>query len=155
MGRVSPQLACDGSAITLIRPGLLLLRQVALIPPGQSGQVTVKVNTSHLTPGNYVGQITLNGMDAKGNPAPGSPQTMIVNLVMQSPCTLSPPSSSALSFSAVQGASANPATQTVLFTGNRQLCLAAHLEHLCCTCSKLVDANRIEWLHWWHRTIGQ
>ena len=63
-----------------------------------------------------MGQITLVGIDAKGNPAPGNPQTVIVNLVMQPPCTLSPPSSSALSFSAVQGASTNPATQTVMFT---------------------------------------
>ncbi len=87
------------------------------IAPGQSGQVTINVNTAQLTPGNYVGQITLNGMDAKGNPAPGSPQTIVVDLVMQTPCTLSPPSSSALSFSAVQGASATPAAQTVMFTG--------------------------------------
>ena len=56
-------------------------------------------------------------MDTKGNAAPGSPQTIIVNLVIQPPCTLSPPSSSALSFSAVQGSSANPGPQTVLFTG--------------------------------------
>ena len=87
------------------------------IAPGQSGQVTVHVYTAQLTPGNYVGQITLNGTDAHGNAAPGSPQTIVVNLVMQPPCTLSPPSSSALSFSAVQGASANPVAQTVLFTG--------------------------------------
>ncbi len=86
------------------------------IAQGQSGQVTVHVNTAQLTPGNYVGQITLNGTDAKGKAAPGSPQTIVVNLVIQPPCTLSPPSSSALSFSAVQGASANPAAQTVLFT---------------------------------------
>jgi Viral BACON domain/Carboxypeptidase regulatory-like domain len=85
------------------------------IAPGQSGQVTVKVNTAPLTPGNYVGQITLNGMDAKGNAAPGSPQIIMVNLIIQPPCTLSPPSSSALSFTAVQGAYANPAVQTVLF----------------------------------------
>ena len=89
-----------------------------MIAPGQSGQMTVHVYTAQLTPGNYVGQITLNGMDAKGNAAPGSPQTIIVNLVIQPPCTLSPPSSSALSFSAVQGASTNPAPQTVLFTGS-------------------------------------
>ena len=87
------------------------------IAPGQSGQVTVHVYTAQLTPGNYVGQITLNGTDAHGIAAPGSPQTIVVNLVMQPPCTLSPPSSSALSFSAVQGASANPVAQTVLFTG--------------------------------------
>jgi len=87
------------------------------IAPGQAVQVTINVNTAQLTPGNYVGQITLYGMDAKGNPAPGSPQTIVVDLVMQTPCTLSPPSSSALSFSAVQGASATPAAQTVMFTG--------------------------------------
>src|SRR6266571_2604743 len=88
------------------------------IAPGQAGQVTINVNTAPpLTPGNYVGQITLNGMDAKGIPAPGSPQTIVVNLVMQPPCTMSPPSSSALSFSAVQGAASTPAAQTVLFTG--------------------------------------
>ena len=87
------------------------------IAPGQSGQVTINVNTAQLTPGNYVGQITLNGIDAKGNLAPGSPQIIVVNLVMQPPCTLSPPSSSALSFSAAQGASANPVAQTVMFTG--------------------------------------
>jgi len=87
------------------------------IAPGQSGQVTINVNTAQLTPGNYVGQITLNGMDAKGNTAPGSPQTIVVNLVIQPPCTLSPPSSSALSFSAVQGASTSLAAQTVMFTG--------------------------------------
>src|SRR6266576_3113041 len=88
-----------------------------IIALGQSGQVTINVNTAQLTPGNYVGQIILNGMDSKGNLAPGSPQNIVVNLVMQPPCTLSPPSSSALSFSAIQGATASPATQTVLFTG--------------------------------------
>src|SRR6266566_3788729 len=56
-------------------------------------------------------------MDARGNLAPVSPQTITVNLVVQPPCTMSHPWSSALSFSTVQGASANPATQTVMFTG--------------------------------------
>ena len=88
-----------------------------IIALGQSGQVTIKVNTATLIPGNYVGQVTLNGLDSKGNLAPGSPKTILVNLVMQPPCTMSPPSSSALALSAVQGASANPAAQTVMFTG--------------------------------------
>ena len=88
-----------------------------IIALGQSGQVTINMNTAQLTPGNYVGQVTLNGMDSKGNPAPGSPQTILVNLVVQPPCTMSPPSSSALSLSAVQGATSNPAAQTVMFTG--------------------------------------
>jgi len=88
-----------------------------LIAPGQSGQVTINVDTTQLTPGSYVGQVALNGMDAKGNTAPGSPQTITVTLVVQPPCTLSPPSASALSFSAVQGAASNPPAQSVMFTG--------------------------------------
>jgi Viral BACON domain len=86
------------------------------IAPGQSGQVMINVNTAILTPGSYVGQVTLNGMDAKGTLAPGSPQTITITLVVQSPCSLSPPSSSVLSFSAVQGAP-NPPSQTVTFMG--------------------------------------
>jgi hypothetical protein len=86
------------------------------IPRGQSGQINVQANTAQLVPGTYIGQITLNGVNAKGIVAPGSPQIIAVNLVVQSPCTISPPSSSALSFNAIQDASANPATQTLLFT---------------------------------------
>ena len=87
------------------------------IPPKQSGQVTINIDTSNLTPGNYVGQVTLNGFDSKGVLAPGSPQTITINLMVQPPCTISPPSSSSLSFSAVQRASSPPASQTVTFTG--------------------------------------
>ena len=88
-----------------------------IIAPGQTGQVTINVNTSKLTPGTYAGQVTLNGLDASGNTAPGSPQVVAVNLVMQPPCAISQPSSSTPSFSAVQGAAANPAPQSVTFTG--------------------------------------
>ncbi len=56
------------------------------------------------------------GASPLGNPAPGSPQTITVTLVVQPPCTMSPPSASALSFSAVQGASVNPPEQIVVFT---------------------------------------
>ncbi len=87
------------------------------IAPGQTGQVTINVDTKQLTPGSYVGQVVLNGMDARGNPAPGSPQTITVTLVVQPPCAISLPSSSSLSFSAVQGASTNLPPQTVMFTG--------------------------------------
>jgi hypothetical protein len=87
------------------------------IPPGQTGQVTVQVNTAQLTPGNYVGQLVLDGMDADGKVALGNPQILMVNLVIQPPCTISPPSSSALSLSAVQGASPPIGAQSVLFTG--------------------------------------
>jgi hypothetical protein len=87
------------------------------IAPGQSGQITVNINTANLTPGSYVGLVALTGTDSSGNPAPGSPQNITVTLTVQPPCAMSPPSSSALSFSAVQGASANPPAQTVVFTG--------------------------------------
>jgi hypothetical protein len=87
------------------------------IAPGQTGQVTINVDIKPLTPGSYVGQVTLNGLDAKGNQAPGSPQSITITLVVQPPCAISPPSSSSLSFSAVQGAAANPPAQTVMFTG--------------------------------------
>ncbi len=86
------------------------------IAAGQTGQVTIKVDTSRLTPGNYVGQVTLNGFDSKGVLAPGSPQIITINVVVQPACTISPPSSSSLSFSAVQGGP-SPASQTIAFTG--------------------------------------
>jgi Viral BACON domain len=86
------------------------------IAPGQTGKVTINVTTSKLTPGTYTGQITFNGLDTSGNAAPGGPQTVTMNLVMQPPCAISQPSSGALSFSAVQGA-ANPTPQTVMFMG--------------------------------------
>src|SRR5229473_1218914 len=53
------------------------------IAPGQTGQVTINVTTSKLTPGTYAGQVALIGLDTHGNVAPGSPQTITVNLVMQ------------------------------------------------------------------------
>jgi len=87
------------------------------IAPGQTGQMTITVNTAKLTPGTYTGQVTLIGLDTHGNVAPGSPQTITVNLVMQPPCTLLPPSSSALSFNTVQGATTGPTSQTITFTG--------------------------------------
>src|SRR5713226_3277078 len=37
------------------------------IAPGQTGQVTIYVNTSKLTPGTYAGQVMLNGLDTSGN----------------------------------------------------------------------------------------
>jgi hypothetical protein len=115
------RLSWHATAIPLPSPSIVWSTASPLggsLAPGQSAQVAIHVSTALLTPGNYVGQLTLNGLDARGNPAPGSPQTIAVNLVMQPPCTLSPPSSSALSFSAVQGAPITPATQTVMFTGS-------------------------------------
>jgi len=83
---------------------------------GQTGQLVVNVDTSHLTPGTYSGQITLNGRDNSGNTASGSPQLVSINLVIQPPCTLTQPSSSAIAFSGVQGGY-NPTSQNLLITG--------------------------------------
>ena len=87
-----------------------------VIAPGQTGQLTINVNTSPLTPGNYSGQITLYGYNSNGGGAPGSPQTITVNLTVQPPCSMSRASSRSLSFNAIQGGT-TPASQTVMFTG--------------------------------------
>lgn len=87
-----------------------------VVLPGQTGQLTVNMTTTTLTPGDYPGQITLFATDTRGSPASGSPQTISVNLVVQPPCTLAPPSQSMLLFSAIAGG-ANPLAQTVSLTG--------------------------------------
>ncbi|HEX6481362.1 MAG TPA: BACON domain-containing carbohydrate-binding protein [Ktedonobacteraceae bacterium] len=86
------------------------------VAPKQTGQVTISVDTSTLTPGTYVGQVILDGKDIGGHEASGSPQTVTVNLVVQPPCVLTQPSSSALTFSYTQGGT-NPSAQNVTFTG--------------------------------------
>jgi hypothetical protein len=85
------------------------------VAPGQTGQLTVDVNTSSLTPGNYVGQVQLIGTDGNGHNAGRSPQTIMVNLLVLPPCTLAAPSSSVLVFAASQGGAA-PSPQSVTLT---------------------------------------
>lgn len=87
------------------------------IPAKSTGQVTVSVNIATLTPNTYVGQIVLNGTNANGSPASGSPQTITVNLLVLPPCVLQQPSSSSVAFSAVQGMG-NPASQTINITAS-------------------------------------
>ncbi|HLH62324.1 MAG TPA: carboxypeptidase regulatory-like domain-containing protein [Ktedonobacteraceae bacterium] len=87
-----------------------------VIPAKQTGQVTVNVDTSTLSPGTYVGQVVLEGTDKSGHAASGSPQNVTVNLVVQPPCVLTQPSSSALTFSYTEGGTA-PTPQNVTFTG--------------------------------------
>ncbi|HZS76318.1 MAG TPA: carboxypeptidase regulatory-like domain-containing protein [Ktedonobacteraceae bacterium] len=99
----------------LASPWLAATPSGGTVAPGQIGQLTINVNTASLSPGTYVGLITLNGTDVNGAPASGSPQTITVNLVVQPPCALTQPSSSALAFTAIQG-STNPAGQTVTLT---------------------------------------
>ncbi len=87
------------------------------IPAGQTGQVTININTAGLNPNTYTGQIILNGTDANGLTASGSPQTIMVQLVVLPPCTLEQPSASVVAFSAVQGAS-DPSPQSVAITAS-------------------------------------
>ncbi|QBD79488.1 hypothetical protein EPA93_27315 [Ktedonosporobacter rubrisoli] len=82
------------------------------IAAGQTNQMTIHVNTSSLSPGNYSGQITLSGSGDNNVKAGGSPQTVTVNLVVSSPCALTLPSSNALSYTVAQNAkSAAPLAQ--------------------------------------------
>ena len=87
------------------------------IAAGQTGQVTVYINTAGLTPTTYVGQVVLIGTDTNGNAASGSPQTVTVNLLVLPPCTLQQPSLSSVAFSATQGMG-NPSPQTVSITAS-------------------------------------
>ncbi|MFL5666896.1 MAG: BACON domain-containing protein, partial [Ktedonobacteraceae bacterium] len=87
------------------------------IPAGGTGQVTININTAGLSPNTYVGQIILNGADASGVTASGSPQTIMVNLLVLPPCAVQKPSLSSVAFSATQGGS-DPSPQSVVITAS-------------------------------------
>ncbi len=89
-----------------------------IVAPGQTDQLSVTVNTTNLTPGNYVGQIVLNASDGNGNVAGGSPQTIMINLTVLPPCALAQPSSSTMVFSTLQGSSPSPQSLTLTASGN-------------------------------------
>ncbi|MEO7019390.1 MAG: BACON domain-containing carbohydrate-binding protein [Ktedonobacteraceae bacterium] len=82
------------------------------VSPGSTGQITVNVATTSLAPGTYTGQIALNGSTTSNTLTEGSPQTLTVSLLVQSPCSLTQPSARSLVFNGVAN-SANPATQTI------------------------------------------
>jgi hypothetical protein len=89
------------------------------IPPGQTKNLTVNVSASGLTPGSYVGQITIEGMDQNNVVASGSPQRVSINFVVLPPCTLSQPSSSTLAFNSMQGGgSPSPLQESLTVSGN-------------------------------------
>lgn len=87
------------------------------IAPGQTGQVTININTAGLAPNTYIGQVVLIGSDSRGATASGSPQTITINLLVLPPCTLEKPSLSAVAFSATQGGS-SPASQPISITAS-------------------------------------
>jgi hypothetical protein len=80
----------------------------------------------------------LEGRDSAGNLASGSPQVIQVNLVVQPACTLTSPSSQALSFSGEQGAP-NPNFQNVLISGTGNCTWPLQI-------STTVSANATSWL---------
>ncbi len=79
--------------------------------------MTININTAGLSPNTYVGQIILIGADASGATASGSPQTIMVNLLVLPPCALQKPSLSSVAFSATQG-STDPSPQSVVITAS-------------------------------------
>jgi hypothetical protein len=87
------------------------------IAAGQTGQVTINLHPGLLTPGNYTAQVLLNGTDTNSVTAGGSPQTITINLIVSTPCTLSGLSSSALSFSAKVG-DPDPAPQSITISAS-------------------------------------
>jgi len=74
-----------------------------------------------------MGQITLIATDSHGVTAAGSPQVIMVNLLVQAPCILAQPSSGALAFRAVLG-NPDPGPQPVTITasGNCAWPLSVH-----------------------------
>ncbi len=104
-------------------PWLQFLPTSGTVAPGQSAQLTVNVSAGNLTFGIYTGQIVLSGTDAQGGESGGSPQAILVNLVVQAPCTLSQLPTNTLTFSdTLQGtASVAPQSVTLFTTGNCNL----------------------------------
>ncbi|HVB24296.1 MAG TPA: hypothetical protein VNG51_20330 [Ktedonobacteraceae bacterium] len=76
----------------------------------QSAPISVSAAwLSGLTPGTYMGTITISGTDSSGHTASGSPQTIPVSFTVQPPCTIAV-TPAALSFTGVVG-QPNPPTQ--------------------------------------------
>ncbi len=82
------------------------------VAPGATGQIVVNVNTRKADAGSYIGTVTIHGFDANNNEISGSPQVINVTINVQPPCTLAPPTSGSLAFTATQG-SGDPAPQTI------------------------------------------
>ncbi len=83
-----------------------------IIAPDATGQLIINVNIRKAAAGSYPGTITIHGYDDNNNEISGSPQVVNVNINVQPPCTLAPPTSGSLAFTATQG-SGDPAPQTL------------------------------------------
>ncbi|HEY0756148.1 MAG TPA: carboxypeptidase regulatory-like domain-containing protein [Ktedonobacteraceae bacterium] len=93
--------------------------------PDQTGQATISVDTTGLTPGTYTGQVMLSATDSRGAPASGSAQVITISLTVQPPCSLAQPSASSLLFTATAGG-ANPLMQTVNLTSSGSCAWPVH-----------------------------
>lgn len=105
------------TSITMLNSGWISIAPASgTVPPGQTGQATVNLTTTNLTPGNYSGLVTILGNDTRNAPASGNPQTITVSLSVQPLCSLAQPSAGALLFNGIAN-STNPVAQSVTLTG--------------------------------------
>ncbi|GHO94173.1 hypothetical protein KSF_042210 [Reticulibacter mediterranei] len=107
----------DSTTDAQLDPWLTTTPTSGTIAPGQMAQMTVTVNAGSLPPGSYTAQIQLNGTDATHALAGGSPQSVVVNFQVSTPCVLAKPSSSSLAFNATQGGN-DPAPQNISITAS-------------------------------------
>ena len=83
-----------------------------------AGTINVGASLTGLTPGTYQATLTVTTTDSVTGAVIGTPQKIAVTLTVQTPCTLSAPSQSALSFAADAGQSAGTQTFTVSVSGS-------------------------------------
>lgn len=102
------------SAISTLASWITITPTSGSVLPGSTSQVTVRVATTHVTPGTYTGQIILNGSTVRHVPIAGNPQKLTLNVGVQPPCSLTQPSAKALLFTG-SAVNANPVAQTVTF----------------------------------------
>ena len=60
----------------------------AIVSPGQSGQLSINVNVANLAAGTYRAQVSIIATDSAGMAVAGSPQTLVVTLIVQPPCSV-------------------------------------------------------------------
>lgn len=85
---------------------------------GQSATVNVSATTLNtLVAGTYNATITVSGTDGTGKQVNGSPQTIAVTFVVQSPCTISVPPT-ALAFTSIVGQATPLASQPLSITAS-------------------------------------
>lgn len=111
-------LTWHASAVTAIGGAWLgITPMIGTIAPNLSTLITVTATPlGTLTAGTYTGTVTITGTDNQGHPANGSPLSIPVNFVVQTPCSVVA-NAPTLSFKAVVGG-ANPVAQSMNITAS-------------------------------------